>query len=315
MNNKLDLLQTEGLVDLINSETEKQRSMAISNLSGKLSKFVVEINEQLRSMLANAEALIDFSDEDLPKNILSKLLEQNKNIIKRIKKEIINSEISKNIREGFFVSLVGKPNTGKSSFINYISNKEVSIVTNIPGTTTDAVTSTIDINGYKFTFVDTAGLRKHKNKIEEIGIKKTKEIILNSNLNLVFLEKKEMIKYTHIKDKIFIRSKLDKKRAIKSEKNIINISSKTGEGVKKLLNKITQKLIKNQKNEPILSRERQLNIMKQVLHELKMIKSRDSLDIIAFKLREALRISLEINQKFDIEDILDIIFKDFCIGK
>jgi tRNA modification GTPase len=239
-------------------------------------------------MLANTEALIDFSDEDLPKNILNKILEQNKNIIKTIKKEISSSEISKPIRDGFVVSLIGKPNTGKSSFINYISKKEVSIVTNIPGTTTDAVTSTIDIDGYKFTFIDTAGLRKHKNKIEEIGIKKTKEIILRSNLNLVFLEKKEMSKYVEIKDKFFIRSKLDKKRVIKTEKNIINISSVTGEGVKILLKKIKQKLIKNQKNEPILSRERHLNIMKKVLFELKSIKTKDSLDIMAFKIREAL---------------------------
>jgi tRNA modification GTPase len=315
MNDKLDLLQTEGLADLINSETEKQRSMAISGLSGKLSNFINETNKQLKQMLANTEALIDFSDEDLPKNILNKILEQNKNTIKKIEKEIINSKISKTIRDGFVVSLVGKPNTGKSSFINYISKKEISIVTNIPGTTTDAVTSTTDIDGYKFTFVDTAGLRKHKNKIEEIGIKKTKEIILSSNLSLVFLEKNEINKYFEIKNKMFVKSKLDKKRVIRVEKNIINISSVTGEGVKKLLKKITKKLIKNQKNEPIFSRERHLNIMKRVLHELRTIKSKDTLDIIAFKLREALRISLEINQKFDIEDVLDIIFKDFCIGK
>jgi tRNA modification GTPase len=315
MNDKIDLLQTEGIVDLINSETEKQRSMAISGLSGSLSRFVNETNKQLRFMLANIEALIDFSDEDLPKNILSKILEQNKNIIKRIKKEINISEIAKPTRDGFVVSLVGKPNTGKSSFINHISKKEISIVTNIPGTTTDAVTSTIDIDGYKFTFVDTAGLRKYKNKIEEIGIKKTKEIIINSNLNLVFLEKKEMSKYVEIKNKVFVRSKLDKKRVIRSEKNIINISSVTGEGVKNLLKKIKQVLIKNQKNEPILSRERHLILMKKVLFELRSIKSSDSLDIVAFKFREALRISLEINQKFDIEDVLDIIFRDFCIGK
>jgi tRNA modification GTPase len=315
MNDKIDLLQTEGLSDLINSETEKQRSMAISGLTGKLSNFVNEINEQLKSVLANIEVLIDFSDEDLPINIFNKILEQNKNIVKKIEKEISNSEVSKPIREGFVISLIGKPNTGKSSFINYISKKEVSIVTNIPGTTTDSVTSTIDISGYKFTFVDTAGLRKHKNKIEEIGIKKTKEIILNSNLNLIFLEKKEMNKYAEIKQKIFVRSKSDKKRVVRTEKNIINVSSVTGEGVKKLLNKIKQKLIKNQKNEPILSRERHLSIIKKVLSELKSIKTKDSLDIKAFKFREALKISLEINQKFDIEDVLDIIFKEFCIGK
>ena len=108
MNDKLDLLQTEGLADLINSETEKQRSMAISGLSGKLSKFVNEINEELRLMLANTEALIDFSDEDLPKNILNKILEQNKNLINIIKKEINNSEISKPIREGVCSFFGGK---------------------------------------------------------------------------------------------------------------------------------------------------------------------------------------------------------------
>ena len=124
-----------------------------------------------------------------------------------------------------------------------------------------------------------------------------------------------MRRYFEIKDKFFIRSKLDKKRVINIEKNILNISSVTGEGVKLLLKNIKKKLIKKQKNEPILSRERHLNIMKKVLFELKSIKTNDSLDIMAFKIREALRISLEINQKFDIEDVLDIIFKDFCIGK
>ena len=315
MNDKIDLLQTEGLSDLINAETEKQRSLAMTSLSGELSLFVQEINKKLSSILANTEALIDFSDEDLPKNILSKVLEQNKNIIKRIELEINNAKISKPIRDGFVVSIIGKPNTGKSSFINHISKREVSIVTDIPGTTTDIVTSVIDIDGYKLTFVDTAGLRKHKNTIEEMGIKKTKKIILKSNLSLVFLEKNEINKYKNIENKIFIRSKLDKKRAKTKEKNIIKISSFTGQGVSRLLNKIKQKLIISQKNEPILSRERHINTMKKVLLELKSIKSKDSLDIQAFKYREALRLSLEINQKFDIEDILDIIFRDFCIGK
>ncbi len=124
-----------------------------------------------------------------------------------------------------------------------------------------------------------------------------------------------MKKYIDIKDRIFVRSKLDKKRIIKTDKKIINISSVTGEGVKKLLRKIKQKLIRGQKNEPIFSRERHLKIMKEVLYELKAVKPKDSLDVMAFKFREALRISLEINQKFDIENVLDIIFRDFCIGK
>jgi len=315
MNDKLDLIQTEGLLDLINAETEKQRSLAISSLSGELSVFVKQINKELKLILANTEALIDFSDEDLPKNILTKTLEQNKNIIKKIKKELSNSKISKPIRDGFVVSVVGKPNTGKSSFVNFISKKDISIVTNLPGTTTDTVTSVIDVGGYKFTFVDTAGLRKHKNKIEEIGINKTKAIISNSDITLVFLENKEVNKYKNIKKKILIRSKLDKRRKKISNSNIINISSVTGEGINKLLKATKQKLIKNQKNEPILSRERHISVMKKVLEELKSVDHSESLDVQAFKYREALRLSLEINQKFDIENILDIIFKDFCIGK
>ena len=242
-------------------------------------------------------------------------MEQNKNIIKSIERELKNSVISKQIREGFIVSVVGKPNTGKSSFVNFISKKNVSIVTNLPGTTTDIVSSAIDIGGYKFTFFDTAGLRKHKNKIEEIGIKKTREAILKSNLSLVFLERDEFNKYKNIKNKIFIRSKLDKRRTKTSKNRTINISSVTGEGINNLIKKIRQKLIRSQTNEPILARERHISLMKNVLLELKSISSKDSLDIQAFKYKEALRLSLEINQTFDIEDILDIIFKDFCIGK
>ena len=315
MNDKIDLLQTEGLSDLINAETEKQRSLAITSLSGDLSLFIKDINNRLSLILANTEALIDFSDEDLPGNVLIKIKEQTKNIIKILKKEINNSKISKPIRSGFVVSVIGKPNTGKSSFINYISKKEVSIVTNIPGTTTDNITSIIDIGGYKFTFIDTAGLRKHKNKIEEIGIKKTKEAILQSNLSLVFLKGLEFNKYNDVENKIFVRSKLDKRKTNKKEKNTTNISSITGEGVGALFKKINKNLIKAQKNEPILSRERHINIMKKVLLELKSINASDSLDIKSYKYREALRLSLEINQKFDIENILDIIFRDFCIGK
>ena len=315
LNDKIDLVKTESISDIINSETEKQRELAVKNLCGGLSDFTSEINKKITSVLANIEALIDFSDEDLPRNTLNKIKEQNKNIIKEIKKELKSAEMSKVIREGVKVAIVGRPNTGKSSFINHISKKDVSIVTNIPGTTTDSITSAIDIKGVKFTFFDTAGLRKHKNKIEKIGINKTKEIIKISDLNLIFLEKNEKQKYKEIPNKIFVRSKLDirKNKAI-GEKNH-NVSSKTGQGVHRLLLEIYKKTVKLNKKTPILSRERHIIIIKNILKILNSIDFEKSLDIAAFEYRDALRLSLEINQKFDIEKILDIIFKDFCIGK
>ena len=315
LNDKIDLVKTESISDIINAETEKQREMAIKNLSGGLNEFTLKINEKISVVLANIEALIDFSDEDLPKNILNKSKEQNKNIIKEITEELKSAEISKPIREGVKIGIIGKPNTGKSSFINFICKKEVSIVTNIPGTTTDSITSALDIKGIKFTFIDTAGLRKHKNKVEEIGIKKTKEIIKTSDLNLVFLEKNEKTKYDEIGNKVFIRSKSDLRKNNKTNKKYHNISSITGRGIPGLLADIYKKTVKKNKKIPVLSRERHIAIMKKILKILRSINFEKSPDIVAFEYRAALELSLEINQKFDIEKILDIIFKDFCIGK
>ena len=315
LNDKIDLVKTESISDIINAETEKQREMAIKNLSGGLNEFTLKINEKLSAVLANIEALIDFSDEDLPKNILNKIKEQNKNIIKEITKELKIAEKSKPIREGVKIGIIGKPNTGKSSFINYISNKEVSIVTNIPGTTTDSVTSAIDIKGVRFTFFDTAGLRKHKNKIEEIGIKKTKQIIEKSDLNIIFLKADEKNKYKDVSNKIFVRSMSDIRKNKRIKESSLNISSKTGSGISRLLDEIYKKTVKKNIETPVLSRERHINIMKKILTILNSIDFESNLDIISFEYREALNLSLEINQKFDIEKILDIIFKDFCIGK
>ena len=315
LNNKIDLVKTESISDLINAETDKQRELAIKNLSGGLSKFTKKINNEISLVLANLEALIDFSDEDLPRGLMKKIIEQNKNIVKDIESELKNAKVSKSIREGIKVAIVGKPNTGKSSFINFISKKEISIVTDIPGTTTDLVTSSIDIKGFKFSFFDTAGIRKHSTLIEEIGIKKTKEIMEQADLNLIFLEKNEKNLYKNIINKIFIRSKSDKRLRTNTKEGYINISSKTGMGISPLLSQIYKRTIKKAGKEPILSRERHIQIMKKILNILKTIDFKSNLDIIAYEYREALDLSLEINQKFDIEKILDIIFSDFCIGK
>ena len=315
LNNKIDLVKTESISDIINAETEKQREVAIKNLSGGLSDFTKEINKSLVVVLANLEAVIDFSDEDLPVGMIKKIKEQNKNIIKKIETELRYARLSEPIRNGVNVAIIGKPNTGKSSFINFISKKDVAIVTNIPGTTTDAITSSIDIKGFKFTFIDTAGLRKHKNKIEKIGIQKTKDIIEKSDLNLVFLEKNEKNKYKKVQNKLFVRSKSDKRKKTVSKASHHNISSITGEGVDLLLREVSKKTIKTGKITPVLSRERHINIMERVLKTLKSIKFNQNLDIAAYELRVAHDLSLEINKKFDIEKILDIIFRDFCIGK
>jgi len=312
MNDKLSVLEAETINDLVNAETENQRKLAIGNLSGNLDKLINEISNKQKKLLADIEAIIDFADEDLPKEIYKSIREQNKNIYKQIENIIKRSSLSKQIHNGFTITIIGKPNTGKSSFINYINNKEVSIVTNIPGTTTDLVSSTLDIQGDKYTFVDTAGIRKYKNLIEKIGIERSLESAEKSDLNIVFLKNNEMKNYSGIKSKIFVKSKYDTNK--KKINRVQNISSVSGYGIEKLIKTISLKLKKKPISGPVFSRERHLESLKKSLVLLKSLDLKE-IDIAAENVRKSIMYIDGINQKFDIEKILDIIFSDFCIGK
>ncbi len=312
MNNKLNLVQAETINDLINAETEKQRKIAIDNLTGGLENFISDTTNKISKLLADVEAIIDFSDEELPTEMFKNIREQNKNIIKLIDETINRSLISKKIYTGYQVTVIGKPNTGKSSFINYINNKEVSIVTSLPGTTTDLVTSVLDIHGDKYTFVDTAGIRKYKNIIEKAGIEKSIKSAQMSDLTLVFLQNLEKRKYNDIKNKVFIKSKYDKNK--KKTPGIRRISSKTGYGIKGLLNHISKKLRKKNIEGPMFSRERHIIRLENASNYLKKVNLSE-IDISAENIRNALKSVQGINEKFDIEKILDIVFADFCIGK
>ena len=312
INDKLGVLEAEAINDLVNAETENQRKIAIGNLTGNLDKFINEVSNKLKKLLADVEAIIDFADEDLPKEIYKGIKEQNKNICKSIENILVKSTLSRKIYDGFNITIIGKPNTGKSSFINYINNREVSIVTNIPGTTTDLVSSTLDIKGDKYTFIDTAGIRKYRNLIEKIGIERSFESAEKSDLNLVFLENNEKKNYDNIKSKIFIKSKYDTNK--KKFKDVHNISSVSGHGIENLIRIISKKLKKTPIQGPVFSRERHLASLEKSLLCLRNINLKE-IDIDAENIRRSIIYIDSINQKFDIENILDIIFNDFCIGK
>ncbi len=312
INDKLSILEAETINDLVNAETENQRKIAIGNLSGNLDKLVNEISNKQKKLLADIEAIIDFADEDLPKEIYRSIKEQNKNIYKQIENIIKRSSLSRQIHSGFTVTIIGKPNTGKSSFINYINNKEVSIVTNIPGTTTDLVSSTLDIQGDKYTFIDTAGIRKYKNLIEKIGIERSLESAEKSDLNIVFLKNNEKKDFSKIKSKIFVKSKYDANK--KKLNGVQSISSVSGYGIENLIKTISSKLKNKPISGPVFSRERHLESLNKSLELLKSLDLKE-IDIAAENVRRSIMYIDGINQKFDIEKILDIIFSDFCIGK
>ena len=316
-NNKLDLTQVEAIADLVNAETEIQRKQAYSQLEGNLTIKTKKLYQELKIVLANIEAIIDFADEELPDNLLNKIKEQIENICNEINNILKNNLKGRKIRNGFIVGIIGKPNTGKSSFINNISNQEIAIVTNKPGTTRDVLESYIDIKGLPVRFFDTAGIRKHTNTIERIGINKSKKISKEADLNLVFIDKIAEIKdFSYVTNPIFIQSKHDIRKKPTINNQIVNISSENNYGINMLLETIFLKL--NERNvfeNAYISRERhQKNLIKtkSYLEKSKKIKN---YDLFAEDIRLALNEISKIYGNVDIEDILDIIFADFCIGK
>ena len=316
-NEKLDLTQVEAIADIVDAETEMQRAQAINHLSGSFYKNTKDIFEALKKILANIEATIDFSDEDLPDDLVVKNKEQIKNIINKIKKILKGSSVGISIRDGFLIPILGKPNAGKSSFINHISGREVAIVTEIPGTTRDTIESFVDVGGYPVRFLDTAGIRESEDVVEKIGVQKSLSASKVSDLNIVLIEKAHEIEtFKDIKNPIFVISKQDKTRKGFKEGLVYNISSKSGFGVEDLLKIVEEKIQKKTPREnQHISRERHKKCLQSTLIHLESTQNTKNMDLFAEDLRLALKNLSSLFGSVDIEDILDIIFSDFCIGK
>ena len=169
-NSKINLLDVEALSDLISSETELQRKQALNFLSGDVSKKYQKLRDRLLKVLANIEAKIDFPDEDLPENILSKIKDETKDIIKIINSILNDNKVGEKIRSGFKIAIIGPTNVGKSSLLNYLSKREVAIVSEIEGTTRDTIEVSLNLDGFPVLISDTAGLRDTKDKIEKKGV-------------------------------------------------------------------------------------------------------------------------------------------------
>ena len=316
-NNKLDLTQVEAIADVVNAETEKQRKQAISHLSGYFFKSSKSIYDSLKRALANIEATIDFTEEDLPENIVVEIREQIQNMIGEINKLLKNYKTGISIRDGFLISLLGKPNTGKSSFINAISGRDISIVTDQPGTTRDLIESFIDVSGYPVKFVDTAGIRESLDLVEKIGVEKAHMISKDADINIVFIKNtSDILDFKKIKNKIFVKSKQDVGGEKFKGRDFYNISSTTNYGIESLLKVIKDKIEKNTPNEKIfISRERHFQCLSSTLSYLNSSKEDKNIDLFAEDIRQALKSLSSLFGSVDIEDILDIIFNDFCIGK
>ena len=328
-NGKINLLKAESIADLVSSETEIQRKQAIKIMSGKSSDQFNSWREKLLKILAHVEAKIDFPDENLPKNILSEIQKTSDQISSEIKKILDDQKVGERIREGFKIAIVGPINAGKSSLLNYLSKRDVAIVSEIAGTTRDVIETHLNLDGYPVVVSDTAGIRDSKNEIEKKGIKLALNRAEDADLKLVIIDAKNVDFTGVLKDLVdenailvvnksdLLNGKLNDK--LKKYDHIL-ISIKNNSNLDKLILKIKSKLENKflSHGDILITRERHRQHLEQCINHLQNFKNKnrsEEFDKAAEDLRLATRHLGMIVGKVDVEEILGSIFNDFCIGK
>ena len=329
LNNKINLIKAESVSDLIAAETELQRKQALRIMSGESSKVFNSWRGELIKILGEIEAKIDFPDEGIPSDINKKIKNKTTEIIKQIKKTLDDYNIGEIIREGFKIAIIGPPNVGKSSLLNYIAKREAAIVSEIAGTTRDVVEVHLNLNGIPVIISDTAGVRSSTDEIEYRGVELAINKAEDADLNILLLDQKNIDFKGFFEDKIreksliaINKSDLGPIRLKKMDKRInpIAISIKEDKNVDKLITAIKLKL-KNQflKSENVLitrSRHRQhLEECNKHLENFLYKSNEEDFDKAAEDLRLSIRHLGTIVGVVDVEEILGSIFENFCIGK
>ena len=328
-NGKINLLKAESIADLISAETEIQRKQAIKIMTGRSSVKFNSWRDKLIKILSHIEAKIDFPDEELPENIILGIKKKSKTILDEIKNVIDDQKVGEHIREGFKIAIVGPTNAGKSSLLNYLSNRDVAIVSETAGTTRDVIEIHLNLDGYPVIISDTAGIRDSKNEIEKKGIKLAIKRAEEADLKIIVVDPKNLDFKGFLEDfldenAILVVNKSDlldknnnlnlkkKEHVLISIKNKFNLDVLISEIKKKLKNKFLSH------HDILITRSRHRTHLENcVTHLENFLKKNEAEDFdkAAEDLRLATRNLAKIVGKVDVEEILDSIFNDFCIGK
>jgi tRNA modification GTPase len=314
-NNHLDISKVEGLADLIDSETEAQRTQALRVLSGELGNLTNYWREKLVRAASLIEATIDFADEDVPVDVSDEVIDIIGEIRDSITKEINGSVIAERVRSGFEVAIVGAPNLGKSTLLNALAGREAAITSEIAGTTRDVIEVRMDLGGVPVTLLDTAGIRETSDVVEGIGVSRALDRAAEADA-IVYLydDTSQLAAFEGDETVIRLRAKDD----VGDYSD--GISGHTGNGIEDLVQQLTQRFGDMTRDIGIATRERHRIAMQEALVHLLNAESivqqgPEMYDIGAEELRISCRVLDTLIGRVDVESLLDEIFSSFCIGK
>ena len=334
LNGRIDLSQAQAVMDVIQAKTSVALSAAQNQLAGKTSKKIRDIRSSILEILAHIEALIDFPEDEVDDIFQKEIDEKISAQIKNIQELLDNQAKGKILREGLTTAIIGKPNVGKSSLLNFLSEKDRAIVTDIPGTTRDAIEEIISIEGIPLRLIDTAGIRNSENLVEKIGIEKTRQLIKTAEIIFALFdgsknlseEDEEILKLINKDNTIILLTKADLPQILQegdlknySAEKIINFSVKTGAGMTELEKILLKKIGKVDAEMNFIRDEREADIWRRTKRHLEEAKKTLTLnlgiDFISIDLRAALELLSELTGESVTEDIINEIFSKFCIGK
>ena len=336
LNGKMDLSQAEAVADLIASDSKASHQLAIQQMRGGFTTEIEELRVQLLDFASLIELELDFSEEDVEfasRNDFQKLIKKTTSLLKNLIDSFATGNVLKN---GIPVAIIGRPNSGKSTLLNVLLNEDRAIVSNIAGTTRDTIEDEITIDGIRFRFIDTAGIRNTKDEIEKIGVEKALEKLKNSAIYIYLFDSTEMdmndVKielesFSTTSSQLIVANKIDKasKSVLNTIKNsalpVLSISAKKKESIDQLKKSLLDLAGKEalDKNQLIVTNSRHYDILLKSLEEIikvqKGIDQNLSGDLLAIDLRQALYYLGEITGKVSNDDLLGNIFANFCIGK
>lgn len=338
LNGRIDLTQAEAIIDIIDAKTEQSLEVAVNQLDGTLSKYIRDLRDELIAMIAHLEVTIDYPEEDIEEVSAQEVRIGLEPILEKMDTLLATAQRGKLLRDGVMVSIIGRPNAGKSSLMNALLREDRAIVTNIPGTTRDSIEEFLTIQGIPVRLIDTAGIRETEDIVESMGVEKARQYLDKADVVVLVIdgskplepEEQELLQLITNRPSIIFLNKADQMQCIMKEEiaalgtftEIVTISAAQGEGMDemaKVITSLVQGGTVQASHEAMLSNVRHITLMEQAKSSLDQsilaIDSGMPIDLIVTDIRAAWELLGDITGESLRESMVDELFKRFCLGK